>query len=73
MAMVDVGAHGAWPAAVSNALGTLSRQGWACQMACMPIDTHAHAPEDEPVGTGHVFMFSRLEYWVTFRDSPHQP
>ena len=21
----------------------------------------------------HVFTFSRVEYWVTFRDSPHQP
>jgi len=27
-------------------------RGWACQMACMPIDARAYASEDEDVGAG---------------------
>ena len=33
-----------------------SSNAWACQMACMPIDTHAHASEDEHVGAGRTSM-----------------
>ena len=39
----------------TRALREIAR-GWACRMACMPIDTHAHASEDKHVGVGMTSM-----------------